>query len=65
MPSSRPKSRLQQLREQIVKMGGDDVVPKFETLQLHAGMHTLVHTKKPNNCSANTGFVLQAPNPTP
>ena len=37
--SSKPKSRLQQLREQIVKMGGDDIAPKFETLQLHAGMH--------------------------
>ena len=37
MPSSKPKSRLQQLREQVVKMGGEDVAPKFETLQLHAG----------------------------
>jgi len=38
MPSSRPKSRLQQLREQIREMSGNDVAPKFETLQLHAGM---------------------------
>jgi hypothetical protein len=34
---SKPKSRLQQLREQIVKMGGEDVAQRFETLQLHAG----------------------------
>ena len=37
MPRSKPKSRLQQLREQVVKMGGEDIAPKFETLQLHAG----------------------------
>ncbi|KAK4962787.1 Homocysteine/cysteine synthase [Elasticomyces elasticus] len=37
MPSSKPENRLQQLREQIVKMGGDDIAPRFETLQLHAG----------------------------
>jgi len=34
---SKPKTRLQQLREQIVKMGGEDVATHFETLQLHAG----------------------------
>jgi hypothetical protein len=34
---SNPKTRLQQLREQIVKMGGEDVAQRFETLQLHAG----------------------------
>lgn len=34
---SKPKTRLQQLREQIVKMGGEDVATRFETLQLHAG----------------------------
>ena len=35
---NKPLSRLQQLREQIVKMGGDDLPVKFETLQLHAGI---------------------------
>jgi O-acetylhomoserine/O-acetylserine sulfhydrylase len=34
---SKPKTRLQQLREQIVKMGGEDIAQRFETLQLHAG----------------------------
>jgi hypothetical protein len=34
---SKAKTRLQQLREQIVKMGGEDVATRFETLQLHAG----------------------------
>jgi hypothetical protein len=34
---SKPKTRLQQLREQIVKMGGEDTPQRFETLQLHAG----------------------------
>ena len=34
---SKPISRLKQLREQILKMTGEDVTPKFETLQLHAG----------------------------
>jgi hypothetical protein len=34
---SKAKTRLQQLREQIVKMGGEDVAARFETLQLHAG----------------------------
>ena len=34
---SKPKTRLQQLREKIVKMGGEDVSTRFETLQLHAG----------------------------
>lgn len=38
----KPLSRLQQLREQIVKMGGDDLPVKFETLQLHAGMGTVL-----------------------
>lgn len=34
---SKAKTRLQQLREQIVKMGGEEVATRFETLQLHAG----------------------------
>ena len=34
---NKAKTRLQQLREQIVKMGGEDVATRFETLQLHAG----------------------------
>ncbi|KAF7186071.1 Homocysteine synthase [Pseudocercospora fuligena] len=33
----RSKSRLKQLSEQISKMAGQDLAPKFETLQLHAG----------------------------
>lgn len=34
---SKPKNRLQQLSEQIAKMSGEDIAPRFETLQLHAG----------------------------
>ena len=39
---SKAKTRLQQLREQIVKMGGEDVATRFETLQLHAGKSFIV-----------------------
>ncbi|KAI7522811.1 hypothetical protein KC331_g19042, partial [Hortaea werneckii] len=34
---SKPLARLKQLQNQIVKMGGDELTPRFETLQLHAG----------------------------
>lgn len=63
MPSSKPKSRLQQLREQVVEMGGEDIAPRFETLQLHAGKtHTiLVHWCVHKDANNTTGA---EPDPT-
>jgi len=37
MSKFKPASRLQQLTEQVAKMGGEEIAQKFETLQLHAG----------------------------
>lgn len=48
----KPLSRLQQLREQIIKMGGEDAAPRFETLQLHAGKEDMMDFLD-NNCCKN------------
>jgi hypothetical protein len=49
MPSNRksnkPLTRLKQFEEQLKKMSGDDVAPRFETLQLHAGIHLQCHVR--------------------
>ena len=37
MPKSRPTSRLQLFKDHVSKMAGEEITPKFETLQLHAG----------------------------
>lgn len=45
MSRSKPLARLKQLQNQIVKMGGDELTPRFETLQLHAGTECCLGSK--------------------
>merc|ERR1712000_703366 len=56
---SKPLSRLQQLQNQIVKMGGDELTPRFETLQLHAGQEPDSATKsRATPIYATTSYVF-------
>ncbi|TKA80803.1 hypothetical protein B0A55_01607 [Friedmanniomyces simplex] len=44
---------------EVVKMGGEDITPKFETLQLHAGAEPDPHTKsRATPIYATTSFVF-------
>jgi len=54
MPKSKPLSRLQQLSEHVGKMSGENLVPKFETLQLHAGtrIHVILQCDMEMECSS-------------
>ncbi|KAK1040092.1 Homocysteine/cysteine synthase [Friedmanniomyces endolithicus] len=59
MSKSKPASRLQQLTEQVAKMGGEEIAQKFETLQLHAGAVPDPHTKsRATPIYATTSFVF-------